>query len=169
MIFDAYQNMSVGDILGWTKSVVNVTGDLHGGCFHFLQVTYTLIFGSLVQPVQALLGWKHTKISDVTTCYQQAAGLTIIMDDEMEIHLLASYLLTVAASETLFNALKNNEDTEVAAIAIASGYLDWMKEKRRMGTHDYFVMSVNFVHLIKMYHIFRLLIRNGDAVTIERL
>ena len=76
--------------------------------------------------MQALLGWKHTKISDVTTCYQQVAGLTIIMDDEMEIHLLASYLLTVAASEILSNAFRNNDNTEVTAISIVSGYLDWM-------------------------------------------
>ena len=71
------------------KQVVNIRGDLHGGYFHFLQATYTLFFGIFVQPVQALLGWKIINGSDVTTCYQQAAGLTIIMDNEMEIHLLA--------------------------------------------------------------------------------
>ena len=63
------------------KRVVNITGDLHGGYFHFLQETYTLFFRILIQPVQALPGWKRIKVSDVTTCYQQAEGLTIIMDE----------------------------------------------------------------------------------------
>ena len=31
--------------------VVNITGDLHGGCFQFLQATYTLFFGILIRPV----------------------------------------------------------------------------------------------------------------------
>ena len=56
------------------KQVVNVTGDLHGGLFHFLHETYTLLFGILIQTVQALLGWKLIKGSDVTTCYQQSEG-----------------------------------------------------------------------------------------------
>ena len=64
-----------------SKQVVNVTVDLYGGSFHFLQATYTLLFGILVQPVQALLGWKLIKGSDVTTLYQQAAGITIIVDN----------------------------------------------------------------------------------------
>ena len=38
-----------------------------------------------------------------------------------------------------------------------------------MGTHEYFVMSLNFVHLIKMHHIFRILIWNDDAVIIKIL
>ena len=56
------------------KQVVNVTGDLHGGLFHFLHATYTLLFGILIQTVQALLGWELIKGSDVTTCYQQSEG-----------------------------------------------------------------------------------------------
>ena len=63
------------------KQVVNVTGDLYGEWFHFLQEIYTLLFGILIQPVQALLGWKLVKGSDVTTLYQQAVGITIIMDN----------------------------------------------------------------------------------------
>ena len=80
------------------NQVVNITANLYGGSFHFLQATYALFFGRLIQPVQALLSWNHIKGSDVTTCYQQAAELTIIVDYKMARHLIASYLPTVAAS-----------------------------------------------------------------------
>ena len=119
--------------------------------------------------MQALIYWKHIKVSDVTTCYQQAVGLTVIMYDEMERHLLVSYLLTVDASEALSNAFKNNGDPEVTDISISSGYITWMKKKRWMITDEYFVMGMNFVHIIKMYHFFRLLICNGDLVMIKLL
>ena len=71
------------------NQVVNITANLYGGSFHFLQATYALFFGRLIQPVQALLSWNHIKGSDVTTCCQQAVGLTIIVDDEMERHMFA--------------------------------------------------------------------------------
>ena len=57
-----------------TKSlqhVIHVPGDLHGGCFQILSAIYSLYYGALIQPIQALVGWKRIKGSDVTKCYQQ--------------------------------------------------------------------------------------------------
>ena len=63
------------------KLVLNLTGYLHGSFFNFLQATYTLFLGILIQTVQAMLGWKFVKGSDVTTFYQKSTGITIIMDN----------------------------------------------------------------------------------------
>ena len=57
------------------NQILDVTDGLYGGSFHFLQATYALFFGRLIQLVQALLSWKRIKVSDVTTFYQQAADL----------------------------------------------------------------------------------------------
>ena len=64
--------------------VINVTGDLQGGLFHFLLANYSLFYPSIIQPVQHLLGWKWIFGLDVTKCYQQDAGLTITISDELE-------------------------------------------------------------------------------------
>ena len=68
--------------------VVVVTGDLHG-CFHALMSVYSIFYGSLIQPIQTLLKWKRIKGSDITTCYQQAAGLALMISNEIEKQLVA--------------------------------------------------------------------------------
>ena len=71
--------------------VVHITGDLHGGNFHFLSAVYSLFYGSLIQPIQLMLGWKRIRGSDVTKCYQQAAGLALMIADALEKHLFGTY------------------------------------------------------------------------------
>ena len=39
--------------------VIHIMGDLHGGQFHFLSAIYLLFYGSLIQQIQLLLGWKQ--------------------------------------------------------------------------------------------------------------
>ena len=68
--------------------VVVVTGDLHG-CFHFLMSVYSIFYGSLIHPIQTLLKWKRIKVSDITTCYQLAVGLALMINDEIEKNLVA--------------------------------------------------------------------------------
>ena len=76
------------------NQIIPLPGDLHGGCFHFLGAIYTLFYGCIIQPVQtSLLGWKRIKGSDVTKCYQQAAGLVLMISDEIERHLVCEFLL----------------------------------------------------------------------------
>ena len=55
--------------------VVVITGDLLHGCFHCLKPVYSLFYGALIQPIQAVLKWKRIQGSDITKCYQQANGL----------------------------------------------------------------------------------------------
>ena len=59
--------------------VIHITGDLHGGCFHFLSAMYSLFYGSFIQFMQILLGWKRIHGSDVTKCYLQAACLVLMI------------------------------------------------------------------------------------------
>ena len=71
--------------------VINVTVNLHGGLFHFLFNICYLLYPSLIQPSRQLLGWKRICGSDVTKCYQQAAGLTTMIAEELEQQFLVSY------------------------------------------------------------------------------
>ena len=41
------------------KHMINVTGDLHSGCFHFPVAGYSLFYASIIQTIHNLLGWKH--------------------------------------------------------------------------------------------------------------
>ena len=72
--------------------VIHVIGDLHGGRFHFLTTIYSLFYGSLIQYIQVLLGWKQIRGSDETKCYQQAAGLVLMTADEGDKLLITAYL-----------------------------------------------------------------------------
>ena len=71
--------------------VIHVTGDLHGGLFHFLSAIYSLYYGTLIQPIQIMLGWKRISGTDVSKCYQQAAGLVLMICDEFERQLILHY------------------------------------------------------------------------------
>ena len=64
------------------EQVTHVPGDLHGGCFRFLSSIYTLFYGALIQPIQALIGWKRMKGARVTKCYQHSTGLALIVASE---------------------------------------------------------------------------------------
>ena len=58
---------------------INVTGDIRRSLLNFIFDTCSLFYASSIQPVQRILGWKRICGFDVTKCYQQAAGLTIII------------------------------------------------------------------------------------------
>ena len=109
--------------------VINVTGDLHGGLFHFLSATYSLFYPCLIQPVQQLLGWKRICGSDVTKCYQQAAGLTTMIADELERQFLAAYFDDVCDDIDLLDRLHSTQDDKTFAITgwTRSGHLLLMK------------------------------------------
>ena len=72
--------------------IINVTGNLHGGQFRFLSVVCNLFYGSFLQCLQTILGWKRIYGSDIASCYQQAAGLAIMVLDEVERKMIAACL-----------------------------------------------------------------------------
>jgi hypothetical protein len=151
------------------KQVVNVTGDLHGGCFHFLSAIFALYYGSLIQPIQTLLGWKRIRGSDVTKCYQQAAGLALMISHELERQYLGAYMEYLNKNIEKKDEFEATDDSQAAAIYLAQGYAQWMKDQRRNSNDQKFVMGLNFVYLVNLYRQFRVSARNGDAIMIEWL
>ena len=81
------QHETTAKVAKGMQQIIHVHGDLHGDCFHFLSAIYTLYYAALIQPIQALIGWKRIKGTDVTECYQQAAGLAMMITGELEKHL----------------------------------------------------------------------------------
>ena len=71
--------------------VIHVTGDLHGGNFHFLSAVYSMFYGCLLQPIQIMLGWKRIRGSDVTKCYQLAAMLALTVTEVAEKALFGTF------------------------------------------------------------------------------
>ena len=154
-----------------TKSLqlIHVPRDLHGGCFHFLSAIYSLYYGALIQPIQALVGWKRIKGSDITKCYQQAAGLAIMIASELEKNLLNVYMHEVwldGDATTRMNAINN---PNALALAIADGYQTWLDDKIESSMDQYLVTVISYVKLMEMYRLFCHSIQAGDAIMIEWL
>jgi hypothetical protein len=164
---DDHENCNV--IQKALKQTINITGDLHGGCFHFLQAVFHLFFGSIIQPIQVLLGWKRIRGSDVTKCYQQAASLAILIADEIDRQMFGTFLVEMLGNPAFgirFNAIEDSRD---AALHVANEYEKWKATKVRESDDEVFVMCLNFIETMMLYRLFRLSIRNGDAVMIEWL
>ena len=150
--------------------VIHVTGDLHGGCFHFLATIYSLFYGSIIQYIQVLLGWKQIRGSDVTKCYQQAAGLVLMTADEGDKLLVTAYLHDVLQNDReARNRLCMEGSSIEFALLIAKGYRGWLLHKQRTSTDKKFKKLVNFVLIVDDYCEFCTVLNTGDAVMIECL
>ena len=150
--------------------IIHVTGDLHGGRFHFLAKIYSLFYGSFIQFTHLLLGWKHICGTDVTKCYQQAAGLILMAADEIEKVFFSAYL-----HDVLFNNPEERDrlcregNPKEFGLLIPKGYRKWLKEKQCSTTDQVFKMLVNFVLMVDDYREFRMALNTGDAVMIACL
>jgi hypothetical protein len=69
--------------------------------FHVLGAIFNLFYASLLQPVQAALGWKRIKGSDVPACYQQAAGLALMVFEEVKRQLYTAFTIYLDSNKTL--------------------------------------------------------------------
>ena len=108
------------------NQVIHIPGDLHGGCFHFYSDIYALYYGYIIQPIQALLGWKHIKGFDVTNCHQQTAGLGIMIRYEMERHIITMYAKSIdnnPIQKARFVQIKNPQE---AGIYLENGFTTWI-------------------------------------------
>ena len=65
-----------------------------------------------------------TKGTDVTKCYQQAAGIALMICDELERHLFGTYVCTLGSTTFV-----GEDDPQVIAIELTNGYLKWMEKK----------------------------------------
>ena len=147
--------------------VVVVTGDLHG-CFHFLMSVYSLFYGSLIQPIQTLLKWKRIKGSDITTCYQMAAGLALMTNDEIEKRLVARCIREIERDPEAIRTIRGlNRNRKEIAIFLAKYYIKWLEKKRKTTTDEVFRMTLNYVTLMHMYKNMVVAVRSGDSIMIE--
>lgn len=150
--------------------VIHVTGDLHGGRFHFLAAVYSLFYGSFIQFIQLLLGWKRIRGSYATKCYQQAARLILMAADKIKKVFICTYL-----HDVLINNRKQRDrlccerNSKEYGMLIAKGYHAWLKQKQRTTTDQVFRMLVNFVLIVDDYREFRMALNTGDTVMIECL
>ena len=133
--------------------VIHITGDLHGGRFHFLATIYSLFYQSFIQFIQILLGWKQIQGSNVTKCYQ-AAGLVLMAGDKVKKLLVTTYL-----HEVLYTNLKARDrlcrkrNSKEYGL-IAKGYQKWLKTKQRTTTDKVLRLLVNFVLLADKFREF---------------
>lgn len=151
------------------RQIVHVPGDLHGGCFHFLSAIYSIFYAALLQPIQTLLGWKKICGTDVSKCYQQAAGMALMIGTEIDRMLISAYLHSMATDDNQTEVFTGMKDSEELAVHIANGYLKWKNDKTESTTDQYFKMCLTYTRLLDMYMLFRQSIRAGDSVTIEWL
>ena len=151
--FGAQHEMTV-KVTKSLQQVIHVPGDLHGGCFHFLSAIYSLYYGALIQPIQALVGWKRIKGTDVTKCYQQAAGLAIMIASELEKNLLNAYMHEVWLDGDATTRMNEINNPNALALAIADGYQTWLDEKIESSTDQYLVMVISYVKVVEMYRLF---------------
>ena len=149
--------------------IVHVTGDLHGGNFHFLSAVYTVFYGALIQPIQTLLGWKRIRGTDVTKCYQQAAGLAILISDIIKKHLFDEFFISLDNDALKWLDISKIDDPAGFAVALGKAFLAWAEEKQSTTDDELFVMGLNYMKMMEYYKMFRASIRSGDAVSIEWL
>ena len=149
--------------------VIIVTGDLHG-CFHCLMSVYSIFYGCLIQPIQTILKWKRIQGSDITKCYQQAAGLAIMISDEIERHLLSQCISELNDDdEALLKISLIMSNRKEVAIFIAKYYIDWLESKRVSTTDEVFRMCINFTTIMHTFKNMVMAVRSGDSIMIESI
>ena len=117
-----------------------------------------------------MLGWKQIRGSDVTKCYQQAAGLVLMIADEGDKLLIAAYLNDVLHNDRAArDCLCLEGSSSEFALLITKGYRKWLLLKQRTSTDQKFKKLVNFVLMVDDYREFRMALNTGDAVMIKYL
>ena len=149
--------------------VVVITGDLHG-CFHCLMPVYSLFYGALIQPIQAVLKWKRIQGSDITKCYQQANGLASMISDAVERHIVVHCFAELDQSQEFSRGLREcNRDSKKVALYLATCYVNWVESKRSTTTDEVFRMVLNFVTMMTKFKHMVLAVRSGDSIMIENM
>ena len=116
-----------------------------------------------------MLGWKRIKGSDVSQCYQQAAGLAMLVADEIEKNLMIAFLGSIHDKEEKRLRLNRYISNADLSVDIASEFLNWIQIKIENSSDQCFVMVCNYVYLMTLYRSFRFALRYGDSIMIEWL
>ena len=122
------QHKTTAKVAKGMQQIIHVPGDLHGGCFHFLSAIYSLYYAALIQPIQArLISWKRIKGTNVKKCYQQAAGLAMMITaGELEKNLFHHYSNEISGDLDEVLKMLDIQDPKALAIHMAdAGYHTW--------------------------------------------
>ena len=74
------------------------------------------------------------------TCYQQAAGLALMVEDNLDLFLLVEFIKSVADYIALFEKFQDIEDPETHELMLAQGCIEQKKDKRKITTGDFFIV-----------------------------
>jgi hypothetical protein len=149
--------------------VVMVPGDLHGGGFHFLAVTFLLYYGGFLQPIQFALGWNRIRGSDVTKTYQQSASLAILVLGEVERGMYYAFVKDLMNELGPTFAEEYVERPKAFSTFIGKRFIKWVECKTEESTDEVFRLSLLYMQITRKYKLFRLSVHNGDAVMVEFL
>ena len=138
------------------KQIMNATGDLYGGRFRLLAAGYSIFYASLIQTIHNLWEWKRISGTDVTKCYQRAAGIALLIADELEKNLYTEYFLHIINDDKKRLKFESFEDEKELSIHFAINFLQWMELKLTSTTDEWFFMSLNYVYIMNLYRTFRL-------------
>ena len=103
-----------------------------------LLTQHLIFYGYLQQPIQIILGWKRIRGSDVATCYQQAAGLALMVEDNLDRLLLGECIKIIADDNTLFEKFQAIEDPEKLFWYLLRDTLSRKNTRERMRLTNFF-------------------------------
>ena len=136
-----------------TKQIINVTGDLHGGCLHFLAAGYSLFDASLIQTIQTLLELKCIIGTYVTKWYQQASGLALLISDELENNLYTAYFLHIVNDDEQRLNFEIFEDENSCLFMLSSiSFSGWSLKEPLPPTSDFLCPLITSISWIFIGH-----------------
>jgi hypothetical protein len=124
--------------------VVNMPGNLQGGGFHVLGAIFNLFYASLLQSIQAALRWKRIKGSNVPACYQQAAGLALMVFEEVERQLYTAFTIYLDGNETLKDEWQQQESFTDRAWFFARTFESWCDDRLANSTDQVFRLMLHY-------------------------
>ena len=91
-------------------------------------------YQAIVQHIQTLLVWNHISGTDFTKCYQRAAGLALLIVDELQKNLYTAYFLHIINDDKKRLKFESFEDEKYLSIHVAINFIQWMELERTFTT-----------------------------------
>ena len=85
----------------------------------------------------------------MTTCYQQASRLALMVVDNLDRFLLGEFVKSVADNIELFEKFQDIENPETLVLVFAQGCIESKKDKGKSTTDVFFRLSLNFIEVMQ--------------------
>ena len=133
----------------------------------FSQLYLFLYYGGFLQPIQHALGWKRIRGNDVAKTYQQCASLAIIVLGEVERGVYGIFVQDMVTDHGVGFAMEYIDRPKPFSTFVAKAFLKWLDIKINTTTDEVLRMCLLFLQITRKYKLFRLSVRNGDAIMVE--